>query len=65
MPATATPPPTDLLTPAEAAALCGRSEGTLRRWIDAKKLKARRILGRVFVRRADVERLLTGAPVKG
>jgi excisionase family DNA binding protein len=55
----------ELLTLAEAAALCGRSEKTVARWVAAGKLPARRVLGRVRIARADLEALLVPQRVGG
>jgi len=54
----------DDLTTTEAAALLNRSEVTLRRWIVAGTLAARRVGNRILVKRADVENLLAGEPGK-
>jgi excisionase family DNA binding protein len=52
------------LTPTEAALMCGRSEWTILRWVKDGKLSAVRRLNRIYLRRADVEKLLTGSPVQ-
>lgn len=46
-----------LLTTAEAAVIAQRSERTVWRWIEAKKLRFRRVLGRVLIARADLDEL--------
>lgn len=61
MPATATDT-ADRMTLAEAAALAGRSEKTVARWVARRLLPATRALGRVYVCRSDVLRLLAGEP---
>lgn len=54
----------DLLTTAEAAAVLGRSERTITRWVKDGKLPALKRLGALLFRRTDVEALLTAVPVQ-
>jgi hypothetical protein len=62
--ATATEPAStaDLLSPTEAAALCGKSETTVSRYLKTGKLRYRLVLGRPRIARADVEALMAGEP---
>lgn len=57
---TATEKGADMLTLAEVAVECRRSETTVKRWLASGRLKGRRILGRVYIARKDVEQLLKG-----
>lgn len=54
----------DLLTLAEAAATLRCCEKTVRKYVAAGKLPAVRRLGRVLVRRADIEALHNGQQVE-
>lgn len=63
MTATEVPTGADELTPAEAAARAGRGEHSIRRWVKAGQLPARRVLGRLRIRREDLDRMLAGEPV--
>lgn len=51
------------LTIAEAAVALDRTTRTVERLIAAGKLEARRVLGRVLISRAAVDKLLAGEPV--
>ena len=46
------------LKPSEAAALAGRGERTIMRWIAAGTLPAKKVLGRLVIKRADLEKLM-------
>jgi hypothetical protein len=48
---------------AEAAARARRCEKTVRAWVASGRLPATKVAGRVFVAGADLDALLTGAPV--
>jgi excisionase family DNA binding protein len=50
------------LKPAEAAAIAGRSEKTILRWIAAGALPAKKVLGRLVIKRADLEKLMKAEP---
>ncbi|MCX6022189.1 MAG: helix-turn-helix domain-containing protein [Chloroflexi bacterium] len=50
----------DLMTVREAAAVCGRSVETVRRWIAAGRLPARKLGHQYVVRRADALRACEG-----
>jgi excisionase family DNA binding protein len=50
-------------TLAEAAARLNRSERTVREWISAGRLPARKVMGRVVIPADAVARLLTGTPI--
>lgn len=51
------------LTYAECAAHSGCSEKTIARLVQDGRLAARRVLGRVRIRRSDLLKLLEGEPV--
>lgn len=51
------PPPQDLVSVREAAALCHRSEETVRRWVWSRKLSAQKIGNQLFVKRSDLTQL--------
>jgi excisionase family DNA binding protein len=48
----------DLLTVNEVAVLCRVTTRTVRAWIAAGKLKATRILGRVRIKRRELQKLM-------
>jgi excisionase family DNA binding protein len=50
------------LKPAEAAAIAGRCEKTVLRWIAAGTLPAKKVLGRLVIKRADLEKLMKAEP---
>lgn len=50
-------PPSDLISVREAAAVCHRSEETVRRWVWSRKLSAQKIGNQLFVKRSDLTQL--------
>lgn len=54
------PPPTRPVTRLEAAAECRVSPYTIDKWVREGRLKRLNYCRRVFFRRADIERLISG-----
>lgn len=57
--------PTDLLTPAEAAAMLNTSPGTVRRWCKLGWIPAFKIGGRLRISRADVVAMARRVETRG
>jgi len=50
------------MSPKEVAAIVGKSEKTVRRWIEKRRLKAKKEGGTTLVRPVDLQRFLEGKP---